>query len=500
MRRFTRRGLLAAGTTAAALEGAGRQQAAPSAAETPAAQTGNGLNLITICVDTWGANYFGCYGNPSIRTPNADRLASRSIRFSDAYPECLPTIPMRRVLQTGRRIFPTIQVAQPDDQVRIRGWHQLFAEDITLAEMLKAASYRTAVISDLYHTFKPGKNFHRGFDCWRWIRGQEADRWESGPRKQIDLNRYLHPSQMKATGAGGVVQQFLLNRQDWRREEDWLCARVFADAARWLDRNAGESHPFYLHVESFSPHELWDPHDDYYRLYMKKNYQGPRLIHPPARTKDMTELEVEHARALYFGLVSMVDAWLGKLLDKVEALGLMRNTVILLTADHGTMMGEHGQLHKGEDRIRIQVTRVPLLIYDPRQERRGRNIAGFVQHPDIVPTLLELLNLKPPKRVTGESMAPLIAGLRQGGLRDTAVTGWGRHATVRTAEWSLITTWMGPATPAADQLYNRRKDPEELTNVAAANPAVVADLRRKLDAYIESGRGITGGTFHTEMS
>ncbi len=473
----------------------GAAAAAPLAAQVkqaPAAQTGNGLNLITICVDTWGANSLGCYGNGWIRTPNVDRLASKSAVFTDAYPECLPTIPMRRVLYTGRRIFPTMNIAQPSDTVRIRGWHQLFAEDVTLAETLQAASYRTAVISDLYHTFKPGKNFHRGFDCWRWIRGQEGDRWESGPRSKIDLSRYLHPSQPRNPGA---VLQFLLNRQDWRKEEDWLCARVFADAARWLDRNAGEAHPFYLHVESFSPHELWDPHDDYYRLYMKKDYKGPRLIQPPAVTKALSELEVEHARSLYFGLVSMVDAWMGRLLDKVESLGLMQNTVIALTADHGTMMGEQGQLHKGEERIRVQVTHVPLIVYDPRANYNGRKVRGFVQHTDILPTVLDLLGLKPPARVTGESLAPMLAGKAR--PRDAVITGWGVHAAVRTPEWNLITTWMGPRRP--DQLYDVRKDPEELTNVAAKNPGVVAELRRKLEAYVDSGRGVTTGSFHQEV-
>jgi len=406
---------------------------------------------------------------------------------------------MRRVLYTGRRIFPTLPIAQPDDPVRIRGWHQLFTEDITLAEMLSAASYRTALVSDLYHTFKPGKNFHRGFDCWRWTRGQEQDRFESGPRGRIDVKRYLHPSQLE-TGVGVMMRQFLLNRQDWKREEDWLCARVFADAARWLERNAGDGQPFYLHVESFSPHELWDPHDDYYRLYMRRDYQGPRLIHPPSVTKAMTEVEVEHARALYFGLVTMVDAWIGKLLGKLESLGLMQSTIVALTADHGTMMGEQGQLHKGEDRLRVQVTRVPLMICDPRKNYGGKKIGGFVQQTDIVPSLLELLDLKPPSRVTGESVVPLVAGARTGGLRDSVVTGWGTHAAVRTPEWNLVTTWMGPYRPGADQLYDVRQDPEELTNVAARHPSVVAELRRKLEAYVASGRDITSGTFHRETA
>lgn len=465
--------------------------------EQAAVQKGNGLNLITICVDTWGANYFGCYGNNWIKTPNMDRLASKSVLFTDAYSECLPTIPMRRVLYTGRRIFPVKQIVQPDDQVKIRGWHQLFAEDITLSEMLKAAAYRTALISDLYHTFKPGKNFHRGFDCWRWIRGQEQDRWESGPESKIKLADYMHPSQK-----GKPVLQYLLNRQDWKKEEDGLAPRVFADASRWLDRNAGEAHPFYLHIESFQPHEYWDPWDDYYRLYMKKDYKGPRLISPPQVTKDMSPLEVEHARALYFGCVTMVDTWVGKLLDKVASLGLMKNTVIAVTADHGTMMGEQGQLHKGEDRIRKQVTRVPLMFYDPRKNYDGRKVAGFVQHPDIVPTVLELLALKPPKRVTGQSLMPLIETKRTGGLRDTVITGWGWHAAVRNREWTLITRWLPADDPRHDddQLYNLQKDPDELINVASQNPSVVAELRKKLTAYIDSGRGITDGTFATGMA
>ncbi len=499
---MTRRQFVATSTTAAAAStvacqsrpgtAQAGQAALPAPLEQPQEQKGNGLNLILICVDTWGANMLGCYGNPSIRTPNVDRLAAKSAVFLDAYPECLPTIPSRRVLYTGRRIFPTRQIVQPDDQVRIRGWHQLYAEDITLAEILKKASYHTAIISDLYHTFKPGKNFHRGFDCWRWIRGQEADRWESGPKAGIDLSQYRHASQKNLN-----LLQYLMNRQDWKREEDWLAPRVFTDAIRWLDRNARDNQPFYLHIESFAPHEYWDPHDSYYRLYMKSAYQGPRLISPPAVTKDMSEVEIEHARALYFGLVTMVDTWVGKFLSKVESLGLMKNTILVFLADHGTMMGEQGQLHKAETRLRRQVTNVPLLISDPRKNHDGRKIRGFVQHPDVVPTALELLDLKSPKRVTGESFAPMLAGSRSGGLRDTIITGWGIHASVRTEEWNYITRWTGQG--SFQEIYDLKKDPEELANVVDQNAPVAQEYRKKLEAYIASGRGVTEGTFHRDL-
>jgi len=497
---MTRREFVAAGTGAAAaapLACQSKQQAAqvspPPPPEQPQEQKGNGLNLILLCVDTWGANCVGAYGDSPARTPNVDRLAAKSAVFTDAYPECLPTIPTRRVLYTGRRIFPTRQIVQPDDQVRIRGWHQLFAEDITLAEMLQKAGYSTALVSDLYHTFKPNKNFHRGFDCWRWIRGQEQDRWESGPKSKVDVRQYLHGSQK-----GPGPWQYLLNRLDWKREEDWLAPRVFSDAIRWLDRGAAENQPFFLHIESFAPHEYWDPYEAYYRQYMKGAYKGPRLIAPPLTTKDMSEGEVEHVRALYYGLVTMVDAWVGKFLAKVESLGLMKNTVIVFLADHGTMMGEQGHLHKGETRLRRQVTRVPLMVHDPRKNYDGRKIRGYVQHTDVVPSALDMLDLKPPKRVTGQSFVPMLAGARQGGLRDAVITGWGLHASVRTPEWNYITRWT-PGENFAEQLYDLRKDPDELTNVVAANRTVAADFRKKLDAYIDSGRGVTEGTFQTDF-
>ena len=367
MPKFTRRHFVAGAATAAATQIAceGDNQAqSPAIAEElelPIEQSGNGLNLIEICVDTWGTHFLGCYGNEWIKTPNVDRLASKSAVFEHCYPETLPTIPTRRVLYTGRRIFPTKQIAQPGDNVKISGWHQLYAEDITFAEMLTASGYTTAQISDLYHTFKPGKNFHRGFQCWRWIRGQEADRLESGPKSKIDMTKYTHASREPSRG----VHQYLMNRYGWKHEEDWLPAQLFQDAMRWLDRNTDEK-PFYLLVESFAPHEYWDPHDDYYHLYMKSKYDGPKLISSPGTTENLSDVEVEHVKALYSGYVTMVDHWIGRLLDKVESMGLLEKTLVVFTGDHGTLVGEQGQIHKGERRMRDQVNHVPLMVWDPR--------------------------------------------------------------------------------------------------------------------------------------
>ncbi len=459
-----------------------------AAAPVMAQQSTGPMNLIHIGVDTWGTHFLGCYGNQTIRTPNVDALAAKSVVFEDAYPEVLPTIPARRSIYTGRRIFPSDMIPQPDDQVKIRGWHQMFAEDVTISETLQAAGYTTAFMSDLYHQFKPCKNFHRGFDCWRYIRGQEADRFETGPRSRIRLADYSHASQPANPKAKGGLMQYLLNRQYWKTSEDYLAAQVFREATHWLENNVAENSPFYLHIESFSPHEFWDSPDEFYRMYMKSNYRGPKLIMPPPTTAKMSEVEVEHARALYQGLVTFVDDRIGKLLATVERMGLMKNTLIVFVADHGTMMGEQGQLHKGEQRIRTQVTHVPMMIYNPREQWAGKRVKGFVQHPDLMPTVLETLGVAIPKRVTGESLRSLAPP-----KRDTIITGWGEHGTVRTHEWVYIGRW----SPGAkfEQLYNVRKDPLELKNVAADNPTVVEDFRGQLKRHVDGGWSITRGSF-----
>ncbi len=470
-----------------------RRNLLKGAAVAPAAVSEDArLNLIEIVVDTWGAHWMGCYGAAQTRTPNADALAARSAVYEDAYPEALPTLPARRALYTGRRIFPSELILQRDDGVKIRGWHQLFTEDVTLSETLQGAGYTTAIVSDVYHQFKPDKNYHRGFDCWRWIRGQEADRLATGPRRAIDPSRYLHASQAaQLKNRNNVMTQYLLNRRDWKTEDDWLPAQVFREASRWVADNAAENQPFHLHVESFSPHELWDPPEEYYRLHMKSDYRGPRLIHPPIVTAKMSPLEVEHVRALYAGLVSFVDARLGKFLQTVESLGLMKNTLIVLTADHGTMMGEQNQLHKGEQRLRTQVTHVPLMIYHPRQNWAGRRVKGFVQHTDVMPTILELLAVKAPSRVTGRS-------LTGGASPESIFIGWGEHASIRTPEWCYIGHW-SPGTPF-EQLYDLKRDPLELNDVADRHPALVREFRGRLKNYVASGWDVTRGTFAATLA
>ena len=118
------------------------------------------MNLVIVVSDTLRWDYIGAYGNERVQTPNLDRLAAESAVFEDAYAEGLPTLPARRVLLTGRPIFPFKFIPQKSDMVQLPGWHPLFEEDVTLSECLRDQhEFICALVTDVYHMMKPNKNF-----------------------------------------------------------------------------------------------------------------------------------------------------------------------------------------------------------------------------------------------------------------------------------------------------------------------------------------------------
>ena len=137
-------------------------------------------NVIVVVADTLRTAFLGCYGNDWISTPSIDRFAQQSVRFTRAHPECLPTIPTRRTLHSGRRAFPFNDYRPvPWDNVYLPGWQPMNAEESTIAETLQQAGYHTGFVADVPHYFVPGMNFTRGFRQWEFVRGQTEDRWHA---------------------------------------------------------------------------------------------------------------------------------------------------------------------------------------------------------------------------------------------------------------------------------------------------------------------------------
>jgi len=294
------------------------------------------MNIVVVVSDTLRACELGCYGGPT-RTPNIDAFARGGVRFTRAFPESLPTIPVRRALHTGRRAYP-FRDWRPVrwDIVYLPGWQAMRNEEDTVAEALARSGFQTGFVTDTLPYFAPGFNFTRGFWQWEFVRGQQQDRWKSPfavPREVLE--RYADPGTWDRTKhTHSIVQMHLANTLHVKREEDTNTARVFTRAMDFLEENVG-GQPFYLLVDCFDPHEPWDAPEAYYRLYGDPAYRGRRIVHcayAPARDAGYGDDEVRYVHAQYRGLTTLVDAWFGRLVGRLDALGLSRRELEELCA------------------------------------------------------------------------------------------------------------------------------------------------------------------------
>jgi len=115
------------------------------------------------------------------------------------------------------------------------------------------------MITDVYHLFKPGMNLHRGFNVFRWIRGQEGDAYVSSPRKNEHVDKYVGASwDWENYSMGWLLEQYLKNVADRKKEKEYFVAQVIRESMQWLDENYDQD-KFFLWVDCFDPHEPWDP-------------------------------------------------------------------------------------------------------------------------------------------------------------------------------------------------------------------------------------------------
>jgi arylsulfatase A-like enzyme len=389
-------------------------------------------NVILIVSDSLRRDHLGCYGNNWIHTPNLDRLAESSLVFDHAYVHNFPTVPARTDYYTGRYTSAYLD------------WQPLPPNERVIAEVLGQADITTYLVGDTYNLFRDGYNFDRGFTGFEWIRGNGADRWQSNPKSPT-----LPAPRDKLFDVENYLIRYLRNASVRGSEEDFASPRTMRRAAEWL-RTGGTEAPFFLHVDTFDPHEPWDPPLRYVELY-DPGYSGDQIIHPRYDAIDyLTPAELRHCRALYAAEVTMVDTWVGHLLRTVEALGLLDNTVIIFTSDHGFYLGEHGYIGKtsivegGQHFLPLyeELAHVPLMVYAPGL-RPGRT-GALVQPVDIAPTIYELMGVEAPGTTQGESW---VTHLRDGVPMKRVFTWSGpavhhrgrwRPSTITAGDWALI--------------------------------------------------------------
>lgn len=398
------------------------------------------MNIILIIFDTLRKDCIGAYGQPpwgAVQTPHLDAFASQSLVLTRAYPESLPTLPARRALYTGQRVFPFREgdIRLKGDFVGAAGWGPIPEQQDTLAELLRQNGYRTALISDVYHMFKPSKNFWRGFDQWTFLRGQEEDPYRSGPQpSQETIRRYLPEMMAMDRTKQAFMRQSLMNLYDRRKEEDYFGARVLREAAHWLEENQ-DAEKFFLTVESFDPHEPWWAPEHYRRMYSTRS--DPTLVLSGYHdTRQLPREALLDAQAGYSALVTFCDRWFGYLMESMRVLGLLDKTLIIVTSDHGHSLGEGHYLGKRGYPSRPEVYDVPLMIRLPDGRGAGTRSESLVQHTDISAEILHSAGIPTTQTLHGQ---PFIEAIRQGKppVRDHVTIGWGSAVTVIKDNWWL---------------------------------------------------------------
>ena len=456
------------------------------------------MNVIVLMEDSFRKDHLGCYGNRWIKTPNLDKFASDSIIFDFAYAEGLPTIPVRVAMLTGRYTLP------------FRGWQPLEQLDIVLPEILWDKGVTTALISDTYHMHKPQMGFSRGFDYVEWIRGQEHDPWIVDPNVKVDLSKYSeknwHPSYAGQPSSMVKRQfiQYLKNRAHWKSEEDHHIAQVIKASINWLENKAfkGVNKNFFLLIDSFDPHEPWDPPEEYLDLYPVPDYDGLPITWGGGSVDDWTLAEIRHIRAQYAGTITLCDKWTGVLLEKIDELGLLEDTAIIFVTDHGEPLGEHGIIKKVRPWPYDELSHIPFIIRLPdKMGLKGKRVDSFVGIQDIAPTVLKLFDMNVPPVMQGKDLLPVIQGDEKG--RDFEISGFhGRSWSIRDKEWSFY-LWLGPKMAGAKEkpeLY--RYEPEfvppepakyeleihqpERKTLTEEEKEIAESMEKKLREFVES--------------
>ena len=353
------------------------------------------MKAIMLMFDSLNRNLLSPYGCNWTKTPNFQRLAEKAIVFDNSYAGSLPCMPARRELHTGRYNFLH------------RSWGPIEPFDDSMPEILQKAGVYTHLISDHQHYWEDGgATYHQRYKSWENVRGHEGDKWK-GQVKDPVIPEHL----------GQSWRQDVVNRSYMIREEDQPQANVFRLGLEFLEKNHNEDN-WFLHIETFDPHEPFYTMQKYKDLYPHK-YNGPQFDWPSYGKVTEGNEAVEHLRYEYAALLFMCDAWLGKLLDFMDKHGMWEDTLLIVNTDHGFLLGEHECWAKCVHPFYNEIAHTPFFVYDPRSRLCGQRRQALVQTIDIAPTLLEYFDVPIPPDMQGKPLKTVIktdTSIREGAL------------------------------------------------------------------------------------
>lgn len=382
-------------------------------------------NVVVLLLDSLNRHEMGAYGGQNFDTPNLDRLAARSVRFTNHHTGSLPCIPARHDILVGAWDFLW----------RPWGSIELWEEPITAS--LRREGVITQLITDHPHLFETGgENYHTDFTAWDYERGHESDAWKSRP----------DPSWLGTPTYGRGHTHYDNSRGYFRGEEDFPGPRTMQATARWLAEDApvhrAKGERFFLFVDEFDPHEPFDTPEEWATRY-DDSWEGPHLTWPPYaidafKQGILNERDARQIRAQYGGKLSMIDHWLGRVLDALDATNAWEDTAVILCTDHGHYLGDtdvHGRDVWGKPGLPVYkpLGHIPMLVSWPGVSPTTND--ALTTSTDIHATIAEVFGAPIKHTAHGKSLVPVLAN-EQSQVRDWLLTGvWGREVQIVTNEW-----------------------------------------------------------------
>ncbi len=406
------------------------------------------MKAILLMFDSLNLSMLQPYGCDWTKTPNFQRLAEHSVKFTQNYAGSLPCIPARRELHTGRYNFLH------------RSWGPLEPYDASMPEILKNNGIYSHLVSDHLHYWEDGgATYHTRYSSWEIIRGQEGDKWKVLPEllnSDIEVQnkdaRYF-----KATK--DLHQHDKVNRKYLNAEDKMPMAVTFQKGLEYIDNNHKEN-KWFLQIECFDPHEPFYTQQAYKDLYPHE-YSGKETDWPPYHHVTEDEQTRLHYKMEYAALLSMCDHYLGKLLDKMDELHLWEDTMLIINTDHGYLLGEHGWWSKVVMPCYDEISHTPLFVYDPRLGCQGESRDELVQLIDIPATILEYFGIELPQSMQGRSLRAVIEEHKQ--IRDYALFGiHGAHVNIADGEFVYM---KAPVSEANQPLYEYTLMPMHMRNL-----------------------------------
>jgi len=400
------------------------------------------------------------YGGNILETPNFQRLAEKCITFDKHYIGSMPCMPARRDMQTGRHTFLH------------RSWGPLEPFDNSFPELLKTKGAYSHLISDHYHYWEDGgATYHTRYNSFDFIRGQESDPWKVLLDSPLERIREKYHSSQNDPNSKQNPYNYMINREFIKEEKDFPSVKCFEAGYEFLDINRNADN-WLLQIETFDPHEPFFAPERFKEKF-KTNYKGAILDWPRYERVSEPQDQIDELRANYFALLCLCDDLLGKFLDYFDAHNMWDDTALILTTDHGFLLGEHDWWAKNRMPLYEEISHIPMFIHHPDfKSKAGERRQSLTQTIDLMPTFCDLFGADIPAEVEGKSLLPLLE--KDTPAREAAIFGyWGGGINVVDGRY---TYFCYPNDMQNQELYQYTLMPSHMTKMFTVDELKSASL------------------------